>query len=514
MLMKFNKQKVILIAILILAGFLRLYRLGTYPPINADEAALGYNAWSLINTGKDEHGDAFPLHFKSFGDFKPGGYVYIILPFVKLLGLSEWAVRLPSALLGIITIWLVFLIAQLVFKDKILGLFWVLVLSLSPWHIHFSRGGWESNVALFLITLGVYFFFQSIKDKLVNKKFFLFSIVSFVFSLYVYHSARLIAPSLFVCLTMFNFKKLWTQQKNLYLPIFIGLALTIPVAISFLSGGASSRFSGVGLFADSGPIWRVNELLGQHENRTQSARLLHNKPIIYGIAFIDNYFSHFDGRFLFIDGDSVPRSKLPDMGQMHFFESLFLVIGLFYFLKSKNKNRYLIFVWLFISPIASALTFQAPSALRSLSLVIPLTFITAFGLRQVFLLFEKHFKKTFLFILFLSYLWAGVYWFDRYFFHYLKQFPYAWPNGFKQTITEVDERIPQSMPICVQTKHDQPYILTLFHLKYDPKLVQQEIKLTKLDEFGFSTVEHFGRFFFNNCGLMPQGGVIINDGKF
>jgi len=512
MLMKLNKQKIILVLILILSGFLRLYKLGSYPPLNADEASIGYNAWSLIKTGKDEHGDAFPLHFKSFGDFKPGGYFYLVLPFVASLGLNEWAVRLPSAFLAIATIWLVYLIVRLVFKDRIWALFSALILTLSPWHIHFSRGGWESNVALFFITLGVYFFFKSIKSDLASSKFFLFSIVSFVLSLYVYHSARIIAPMMFIGLILFNFKKFLSQQKKLYLPIIIGFILVIPVAISFLTGGASSRFSGVGLFADSGPIWRVNELLGQHQTNTRLARVFHNKVVIYALAFIDNYFSHFDGRFLFIDGDAVPRSKLPDMGQMHIFESLFLILGIFFLARKRLKNRYLILVWLLVSPIASALTFQAPSALRSLSLVVPLSLIAAFGAKQLFLFFKNKGVKTLGLIIFgVIYLWAGIYWFDRYFFHYLKRFPYAWPQGFKAAVVKVNKEVPAAIPVCFETSHDQPYILTLFHLKYEPSLIQQEIQLTEPDEFGFSTVEHFGRFYFNNCTPMPSGGIIIND---
>jgi len=513
MLMKFNKQKVLLVLILVLAGFLRLYKLGSYPPLNADEASIGYNAWSLIKTGKDEHGNVFPLNFKSFGDFKPGGYFYLVLPFVAAFGLNEWAVRLPSALLAIATIWLVYSIVKLVFEDRVWALFSALILTFSPWHIHFSRGGWESNVALFLITLGVYFFFTSIKNDLVNRKCFLFSIISFVLSLYVYHSARLIAPSLFICLALFSFKKLWQQQRNLYLPIIIGLILVVPVAVSFLAGGASSRFSGVGLFADSGPIWRVNELLGQHETNVMLARPLHNKVVIYAIAFIDNYFSHFSGQFLFIDGDSVPRSKLPDMGQLYFFESLFLALGIFFLLRKKIKNRYLILVWFLVSPIASALTFQAPSALRSLSLAVPLILVVSYGAKQLFLFFKNKGIKTLGLIIFGAiYLWAGIHWFDQYFFHYLKRFPYAWPQGFKAAVIELNKEIPVA-PICFETNHDQPYILTLFHLKYEPSLIQQEIQLTEPDEFGFSTVEHFGRFYFNNCVPMPSGGFIINDDK-
>src|SRR3989339_1082012 len=105
-----TKNKILLIIIIVLAFLLRFWKLDTYPAFNADEAALGYNAYSLILTGKDEHGNSWPVHFRSFNDFKPGGYVYIILPFVKVFGLNEWSVRSPNAILGVGTVYVLYLL--------------------------------------------------------------------------------------------------------------------------------------------------------------------------------------------------------------------------------------------------------------------------------------------------------------------------------------------------------------------------------------------------------------------
>jgi len=90
--------------ILLLAFLLRFWQINKIPSLNPDEAALGYNAYSLIRTGKDEHGASWPLHFKSFGDYKPGGYVYLAIPFVKVLGLTPLAVRLPNLIFSVLTI--------------------------------------------------------------------------------------------------------------------------------------------------------------------------------------------------------------------------------------------------------------------------------------------------------------------------------------------------------------------------------------------------------------------------
>src|SRR3990167_6572162 len=155
------KFKSTLLLIIILASLLRIWNLNNFPVgFNADEAAIGYNAYSLLQTGKDEYGSSFPLSFKSFGDYKPGMYFYFVIPFVATLGLNEWAVRLPSALLGIGTVVLIYFLAIEIFKDRSVGILAALFLAISPWHIHFSRGGWETNAATFFFTLGVYLFIK------------------------------------------------------------------------------------------------------------------------------------------------------------------------------------------------------------------------------------------------------------------------------------------------------------------------------------------------------------------
>ena len=110
-------KKLVLIAIILLAAILRFYKLAEVPPsLYWDEASLGYNAYSILKTGHDEHGVFLPItNFAAFGDYKPPGYVYMTVPSIALLGLSELAVRFPSALFGTLTVFLTYLIAKKLF---------------------------------------------------------------------------------------------------------------------------------------------------------------------------------------------------------------------------------------------------------------------------------------------------------------------------------------------------------------------------------------------------------------
>ena len=143
--------KIKLLLILLLALLIRCWNINTLPSLNPDEAALGYNAYSLLKTGLDEHGVPWPIHFKSFGDYKPGGYVYLSLPFIKIFGLTPLAIRLPNLIFSVLTIFILYRLVLILTLDFRLSLLSSFVLTLSPWHIHFSRGAWESNTALFFI---------------------------------------------------------------------------------------------------------------------------------------------------------------------------------------------------------------------------------------------------------------------------------------------------------------------------------------------------------------------------
>src|SRR3989304_6317172 len=111
-----NKRKIKKYYLLIILGIaivLRLWKLGSIPPsLTSDEASLGYNAYSILKTGRDEYGQFLPIIFKSFGDYKPGLYVYSTVPFVAFFGLNEFSVRLPSAIAGVIAVWLLYKIVS------------------------------------------------------------------------------------------------------------------------------------------------------------------------------------------------------------------------------------------------------------------------------------------------------------------------------------------------------------------------------------------------------------------
>lgn len=490
--------------IILLAFILRAWQITQIPSLNPDEAALGYNAYSLLETGKDEHGNSWPLHFKSFGDYKPGAYVYLALPFIKVFGLNVFAVRLPNLIFSILTVYFLHKLVLLLTNNSKISYFASFVLAINPWHLQFSRGAWESSTALFFILLGLYYFYLYLLKK---KKTFLYLFpLPLVIALATYHSARLVAPLLFLTLVIFNYRQL--LKREFIIALLIGLVTITPVALSFLKNGGTARLGGVGLMADSGPLSRSEELLNQHGNVKIINRIIHNRRILYSLSWVEKYTSHFNLNFLFINGDEVPRSKNPDMGQLYLLELPFLILGILSLLKIKNKHlQQLTFSFLLIAPIASSLTFQAPSALRALSMLIPLSILIALGLDTLK-------SKALIILVSLLYLFSFLYYLDSYYIHAPKRYSFAWNRGFSETIPYLESQKNNYQNIYFTNKYDQPYILYLFFSKYDPKKLQAQIKLTPPDKFGFSTVEKIDNITFNIPEDIPQSSLVIDSADF
>lgn len=499
------KKHYLIIAILVLASILRLVSLDKFPSgFNADEAALGYNAYSLIETGKDEHGESWPLVFRSFDDYKPPLYVYLTIPFVKIFGLNVYSVRLPSAIAGILSVWLIYLVSIKLFKDKkYLPEISAFILATSPWHLHFSRGAWEVNISTFLILLGFHFYLKS-KE---NINYLYLFVLTFVLSLYTYHSARVIAPILGLSLVLIDLKY-FLDKKNLktaLLALAVGIILALPVATQLLSKEGQSRFSGVSIFADSGPLSWVHEMRRTDPNPDSTfTKIKYNRYFAYAGKFVQNYFSHFSPNFLFVTGDKIDRSRVPGFGQMLSVTGPLALIGLINLLgRRRSKTSLLILSWLAISPVAASLTYQSPHALRSQNMVIPLTLLISLGIFQTlqYIKNSKFSRNSSIFILIAIFIYQYSQYLNSYFYRYSRELPIAWQAGFSEIASYTKENYDKYDKIIITNRYDQPYILIAFFQKYPPEKLQEELVMSERDEFGFSTGLKFGKYEFGKIDL-------------
>lgn len=550
------KKHFLIIAILLLASVLRLYSLGSFPAgLNADEAAIGYNAWSLLQTGKDEHSVTWPLVFRSFDDYKPPVYFYLVLPFVKFLGLTVIAVRLPSALLGIASVFLVYLIIKLLFPpatksdsppqrsllegsparrllvglhpdSNTLPLLSAFLLAISPWHLQFSRGGWEVNAATFLILLGVWGFLRGLESP---KYLYLF-VISLALSFYTYHSARIISPLLALSLVIIYWPSLFPSAprtnnfalRTVISATLLGVLLTLPIASQLLSKEGQSRFSGVSIFADSGPEWQATNYRLQHTDRDElSVKLIHNRYLSYSLRFVQNYLSHYSSGFLFLNGDAIARSRVPEIGESLLFLIPFFVLGLLSLIKLDTAGKKFILAWFLIAPLAASLTYQSPHALRAENMSVPLVIIIALGLVEFFLFVKKYLPKILpislvIVSLFISYDFAR--YLHMYYVHYPQELPYAWQYGFDQIADYTQANYDKYDHIIITNRYDQPYILIAFFTKYPPADLQRDIVMSAPDKYGFATGRKLSKYEFRSINyeqdkLLPNTLLVTAEEK-
>ena len=371
MLSKKTKTSILLLVAILTLGFLlRFYKLSTLPPgLTWDEAGLGYNAYSILKTARDEHGTFLPLTFKSFGDYKPGLYVYLAVPFIALTGLTEVAVRLPSVIAGTLAIFGVYLLVNQLF-DKKKALLAALVLSLSPWHIHFSRGAWEVNIFTTVLLFAIYFFIRSLK----NSRYFIPWVLLAASTIFIYQGAKMLTPLIFLGLLVIYFPQVKKSFSSWLIPkshkvvaIFSSLLLSFFFILN-LTGPAGNRLARLSIFG--------------YKPQLSGDKLFHNQPLLTSQLIASRYLYHFSPEVLFYQGSTITeRGNLPKQGMLYITEAFFLLLGFAALAKLKNKqSRNLVLSLLFLSPIPASMTLAEFSTFRALFIVIPLSIISALGL--------------------------------------------------------------------------------------------------------------------------------------
>jgi 4-amino-4-deoxy-L-arabinose transferase-like glycosyltransferase len=460
----------ILAFILVVAAVLRLLHLGSIPPsLTPDEAALGYNAYSILKTGRDEYGKFMPIIFKSFGDYKPGFYIYLTVPSVAILGLNEFAVRFPSAVAGVFSVFLIYLIVKKLFSDEKLALIASFIAAINPWSVFFSRGAWEVNVALALTLAGIYFFFVSFE----RKKYLLLSIFFFALTLITYQGAKLSTGIVVVILLVLYWKEIVKfDKKTLFSGILVGVVVSIPIILSFFQGG-TGRLEVFSVFSYPRSNDYIQAMLDEGGEKIGDVNyyLFHSESVNFLRGILGRFFNHFSPRFLFFEGDwTNAQHGSPYQGVLLLGDIIFLAAGVISLIRQKVK-REIIFVWLwtFLSVLPAILSRDQVHNVRALNLSVPLIIILAFGAVSVLNL-----KNVWKVIIGLIYIGGFVYYLDSYFIHLPIHNSEFWQYGYKQIVETVTPIQGNYKTVRVQQSFAQPYIYFLFYQKYDPAKYQKQ----------------------------------------
>ncbi len=427
---------------------LRVFLLDSLPSeMHRDEASIAYNAYSLLKTGKEEHGIPWPLTFPAFGDNKLPGIVYLTMTGFKLFGVSVFTARLSSTIISSLLILIAFGIIHELFKNKKMALVTSLIVSLSIWHTFLSRTIYEPTVGLSLSSLSILFFLKSRK-----KRWWLFlSVFFYGVSLFFYNAPLLLLPLIFS--TGFGIFKddFFGQHKN---KTFTSIALFILVTIvitTLLSGNITERskttFIGNNrLHQETDQIFSA---LIQNHVSYKITTLVSSKYLTYLQTFVKGYFSAFNIEYLFFEGGNNPWHSLGilKIGNLNW-AILPLIIIFIWLIGLKKSSKAILFLvsYLLISPFANAVTVDAPNTNRLLDFHFALLLIAGYSFytlvfdRKINILLKKKnkhfiiFQKVCVFVIFGCFIFSWFHFVTKYFFIHHSFMSSSWYPGLSKAI--------------------------------------------------------------------------------
>lgn len=468
--------------ILGLAAFLRFYRLGHIPAsLHGDEVGVGYNAYSLLISGTDEYGKRWPVSLRA--DVTPLIF-YATMPAIAVFGRTDFAVRLPSAVVGTLSVLIFFFfvkellkfIAYDSFPDGhpnflqnqhviyMIALLSSLFLAITPWHIQLSRITHDAGYGLFMQLLALWSFFYSLRTR--KTAYLSLSCILFGLSFYAYHAPRLTSPLLLFGLILSCYKYLKHIRWPLALSLILFALVTIPVISDFLAKPfTETRIGGINILI----------------RETPDSPLLSYFPQ----KLVGNFLNQFSFTQLFLSSNTTRYFNLRNVGLLYITALPFIFLG---FTKGLVGIRHRMFMigLLVIATLPGSLTLGKMNAGRIYLLFPFLEFLFALG-TGVFI-FDKvlfplgiNFKKISISCLLVLNIW---YFSVNYFLTPLKYLS-QWQYGLKQLALAATAQENKFDSIVITDQAKQAYIYVLFYGQKNPSWLKTQIK-TRHDFIGFT----------------------------
>ena len=483
-----NKQNIlfkgVVVLVLGLNLIIRVWGLEVSPTsINWDEASIGYNAYSILTTGRDEYGTYLPLSLRSFNDYKPALYAYLSIPFIKLMGLSQTSVRMVSVVAGTLSLLPLLFFINILLKKKWWSFLIWMFYCLDPLRLHFSRVSLETNLSLSFFSFGAWYL---LKDKLANgytaSKNMILATIFLALSAYSYHSARLAVPLLMIFVLIDPFKYLLNKNKidwkfllNLkYILLF--LILILPIFNDFGSQKILTRFTQENIFNKFYPFTPRNMF------RFDLNTFLRINPLYYLIGIIAGhtaaYFSPANYSVNFYHWIKNSVMYVPEFNMLGFWNSILLVPGIYILLKNFRNTKYrLVFYWVVAALTPSAITWNWFHTLRSANLIPAVEIISILPIIYLIKLNYSKKRLTVMLGLLVLFGWQSIFVINNelVYANYENQGEYQ-PGGFKEGTPIISSLIDKYQKIIVDTPHAQGYIFFLFYQMMDPEIIQSIAK--------------------------------------
>jgi len=296
----FAKHKFTLIfwTITAIAVLVRVVAFAVVPSgLNADEASMLYDAYSLGKYGVDRNGASFPVYFEAWGDGQNALLTYLTIPFVLAFGINVFTARIVSLIFALISLLVFYYLVRKLFDQQGLALVCFALFALCPYNIMMARWGLESNLFPHFLLYGITFLVKTYHDHV---GFIFPACLFFGIGLYAYAIAYLVIPLLLVGVYIYFIVKQKINRHNigafvaanlllllLALPLILFLmvnqgwlaeihvgVITIVKMRAYRGGEIALSNVGLSFFMLCGILLGQNDLL------------LHNSPLNLGVLYL------------------------------------------------------------------------------------------------------------------------------------------------------------------------------------------------------------------------------------
>jgi 4-amino-4-deoxy-L-arabinose transferase-like glycosyltransferase len=485
----------VLLLILFLAAFLRLYKFGLSPPgLNQDEAVNAWNAYCLLKAGMDQHGVSWPIFYmRAFGGNNSPLYIYLLIPFQAIGGMSIYTTRLPGVFAGVFTVFLIYFTGKRLFNWQT-GLIAAALLAVNPWNIQQSRWGHEVNLAAMagLLPLATLLWARMpIANDKSQMPLPIRAVLAGVLTgivCYGYHAIRIFVPVFIFAIVIVTLPAWWSQLKKRKGVLAIA-AYAAGLLVTFGPLAYQHIFypEGIASHAYYNKLWTGSESLG------------------FKIQTIfTRYIGHFGPDFLFLHGDVSAIQSPPGMGMFYWYMLVLMIIGLGVVI-CKFRSSYsarLILAYVLVYPVGDSF-FSGPSmhALRSFpgscSLVL-LAAVGAFFAADWLLRKSRPFALAVTVLFVIVAIYFNVQYLHRFFVDYNRRpdIYHAYNVDLLDALHWLHPRLKDTdLVFCTTNNFNMPYVICLVALDYDPhKWFAEPRDYYKPAEWEYCT--HFGNMYF------------------
>lgn len=329
--------------------FIRIYHFPTaLQEMNCDEIMTAINAKSIADTGADINHISFPVYLQGWGG-QSVILLYLMALSIKLLGYTLFAVRLPTLIVSIISLFVFYDLVKKISKNEKIALIGLTFICISPWHILQSIWALDCNMFPHFLLFAIDLFYTGLLRK-KNSLLFL-SMVLFAISLYGYGVAIYFVPLFLLIMCIYLLKSKQLKLKNAIFCAVIFLILAMPIILMFAINVLSIE--------NSMSIGKITIPYYEGLSRTNDMIFFTDNPLE---QLGKNIQSTFEVIVNQSDGAEWNSSKL--FGTTYYFTIVFMVIGLFDTIKKIKQekgslNNILIVSWFFISLLTGLIINQA-----------------------------------------------------------------------------------------------------------------------------------------------------------